>query len=69
MLSAAHIHPLLVHFPIVIVLSLAAIDIFGTLAGKNVTGRSCFGNLSTGLAVLAAAFRLRFAGAGGQRPE
>lgn len=54
MFSAAHIHPMLVHFPIVFALTLAVFDIVATTAGKPVTGRSAVGNASTALAVLAA---------------
>ena len=58
MLSAAHIHPMLVHFPIVFVLTLAVLDVAATIAGKSVTGRSALGNASTALAVLAALFAI-----------
>jgi len=58
MFSAAHIHPMLVHFPIVFVLTLAVLDLVATLRGKSVTGRSALGNASTALAVLAALFAM-----------
>src|ERR1051325_6361559 len=56
MLSLAHIHPMLVHFPIVFFLSLAVLDSIATLRGVPVTGRGGIGNLSTGLALLAGVF-------------
>ncbi|MBL9034833.1 MAG: hypothetical protein JNN33_08720 [Rhodospirillaceae bacterium] len=51
-LSTQHIHPMLVHFPIVLVLLLATFDAVATLRGVPVTGRSAAGNASTGLAIL-----------------
>lgn len=56
MLSLEHIHPMLVHFPIVFFLTLAVVDTIATLRGAPVTGRSGLGHASTGLAVLAALF-------------
>jgi uncharacterized membrane protein len=58
MLSLAHIHPMLVHFPIVFFLSLAVLDAIATLRGVPVTGRSAIGNVSTGLALLAGVFAI-----------
>jgi uncharacterized membrane protein len=56
MISIAHIHPMLVHFPIVFFLSLAVLDTIATLRGVPVTGRGGVGNVSTGLALLAGMF-------------
>ena len=56
MLSVQHIHPMLVHFPIVLVLLLALLDIVATMRGVPVTGRTPAGNASTGLAVLLGIF-------------
>ena len=56
--SIAHIHPMLVHFPIVFFLSLAALDTIATLRGVPVTGRGGIGNVSTGLALLAGLFAI-----------
>ncbi len=56
MLSVQHVHPMLVHFPIVLVLLLALLDVGATLRGVPVTGRSPAGNASTGLAVLLGIF-------------
>jgi uncharacterized membrane protein len=51
-----HIHPMLVHFPIVIIFGLAVFDVIATLRGYSITGRNTAGNFSTGLAVFAAVF-------------
>ncbi len=54
MIPIQHIHPMLVHFPIVIVLLLAGFDTIAVLSGKNILGRTTIGNISLTLAVLAA---------------
>ena len=56
MIPVQHIHPMLVHFPIVFVFVLAAFDVVATLRGTTVTGRTATGHISTGLAVGAAVF-------------
>jgi uncharacterized membrane protein len=56
MIPVQHIHPILVHFPIVFILCLAAFDLLATARGHVITGRGAAGNLSTGLAVLAGGF-------------
>jgi uncharacterized membrane protein len=56
--SIAHIHPMLVHFPIVFFLTLAVVDTIATLRGVPVTGRGGIGNVSTGLALLAGLFAI-----------
>ena len=53
MLSIEQIHPMVVHFPIVLLLGLAAFDTIGLASGGRFDGRSCIANLSAGLAVLA----------------
>lgn len=58
MLSLEHIHPMLVHFPIVFFLTLVAVDAIAALRGAPVTGRTGLGHASTGLAVLAALFAI-----------
>ncbi|HKP24741.1 MAG TPA: DUF2231 domain-containing protein [Dongiaceae bacterium] len=58
MLSLEHVHPMLVHFPIVFFLTLAVVDTIATLRGAPVTGRTGLGHASTGLAVLAALFAI-----------
>jgi len=58
MISIAHIHPMLVHFPIVFFLCLAVLDTIATLRGVPVTGRGGIGNVSTGLALLAGLFAI-----------
>ncbi len=55
MIALQHIHPMLVHFPIVLVFILAAFDLAATVRGYSVTGRNSVGNVSTGLAIMAAA--------------
>jgi uncharacterized membrane protein len=51
-----HIHPILIHFPIVFFLTLAALDVVATLRGSVVTGRGPLGSVSSGLAVLSGVF-------------
>jgi len=46
-------HPLIVHFPIVFLLSLAALDSFALFRNIPLDGRAGFANLSAGLAALA----------------
>jgi uncharacterized membrane protein len=58
MTSIAHIHPMLVHFPIVFFLTLAFVDTIATLRGVPVTGRGGIGNVSTGLALAAGLFAI-----------
>lgn len=54
MVPVQHIHPMLVHFPIVLIFLLAGFDLVATFLGYSVTGRTATGNASAGLAVLAA---------------
>ncbi|NVJ91539.1 MAG: DUF2231 domain-containing protein [Methylocystaceae bacterium] len=58
MLPIQHIHPIIVHFPIVFVLTLAALDLIAITRGSLSTGRTAYGNVSAGLAVSAAVFAL-----------
>lgn len=58
MLSIQHVHPMLVHFPIVFALMLALLDSIATLRGIPVTGRTGTGNASTGLALLMGVFAI-----------
>jgi uncharacterized membrane protein len=53
MIATQHLHPMIVHFPIVIFLLLTALDVLAFLAGRSVTGREGWGATSTALAVLA----------------
>ncbi len=53
MIPVQHIHPMLVHFPIVFFLTLTAYDLIAVLRGRDVGGRSRTGTISTSLAVLA----------------
>ena len=54
MIPIQHIHPMLVHFPIVLVFALGLFDLAATIRGASVTGRTAVGNVSTSIAVLAA---------------
>ena len=53
MIASELIHPIIVHFPIVFFLTLAAFDGVAAVRGVEITGRTSAGNVSTGLAVLA----------------
>lgn len=55
MIALEHIHPMIVHFPIVFFLTLAAVDIVALIRGSTITTRSAWGCVSTSLAVLAGA--------------
>lgn len=50
MLPIEQIHPLVVHFPIVFVLMLAAFDCVVVSRGSAISGRTAIANISTGLA-------------------
>jgi len=52
MIPIQHIHPMVVHFPIVLLLLVAAFEIVATLMGLDVTGRTATGNLAVGAIVL-----------------
>jgi uncharacterized membrane protein len=56
MIPIQHIHPMLVHFPIVLIFLLATVDVAAMLLRKTVTGRTATGNVSTALAVLMGIF-------------
>lgn len=56
MLQLQHIHPILVHFPIVLILLLAAFDVVATARGQSVAGRTTAGTLSTLLVAAIAVF-------------
>jgi uncharacterized membrane protein len=58
MIPVQHIHPMLVHFPIVLILFLTAFDVVATLRGRSVTGRTVAGNISTSFAVLTGLFAI-----------
>ncbi|MBG1231497.1 DUF2231 domain-containing protein [Aestuariivirga litoralis] len=55
MIPVQHIHPMIVHFPIVLVFLLLGFDTIASFMGKSITGRTVAGNLSLTLALLAAA--------------
>ncbi len=54
MIPVEQIHPMIIHFPIVFILCLAAFDVIAAARGHSVTGRNTAGNISTALMVLAA---------------
>lgn len=55
-LSPHIIHPIIVHFPIVLVIALVVTDHVALFTGTNFVGRSCLANLSVLLALLLGAF-------------
>lgn len=55
MIPIDQFHPMIVHFPIVFLLSLAALDTIALTRHAHIDGRGCVANLSAGLAVLAGA--------------
>jgi uncharacterized membrane protein len=56
MIPVQHIHPMLVHFPIVLVFLLAAFDMSATYLGRSVSGRTVAGNISTAVAIATGIF-------------
>ncbi|AZO41811.1 MULTISPECIES: DUF2231 domain-containing protein [Mesorhizobium] len=58
MIPVQHIHPMLVHFPIVLIYTLAAIDLVALARGNAVTRRSGAGTISTFVALAAGAFAI-----------
>lgn len=56
MVPIQHIHPILVHFPIVLIYTLAAIDLVALAGGSAVTRRSGAGTISTFVALAAGVF-------------
>lgn len=53
MLTIEHLHPIVVHFPIVLMLGLAAFDVLATAWRTYLSGRGCAAGISSALAVLA----------------
>lgn len=54
MIPIQHIHPMLVHFPIVLIFLVAGAETVAVALGGDVTGRTPMGNFATGLIVVAA---------------
>lgn len=54
MIPIEHIHPMLVHFPIVLIVLLAALDLIAALRGVQLAGRTCAANVATTITVIAA---------------
>lgn len=53
MIPIQHIHPMVVHFPIVIVFLVAGFEVLATATGRTVTGRTASGNFAVGMLVIA----------------
>lgn len=53
MLPLEQLHPIVVHFPIVLTLSLAFLDIIAFARGVPLGGRGAYANLSAGIATVA----------------
>jgi uncharacterized membrane protein len=58
MLAIQHIHPILVHFPIVLMITVLVIDVCAALAGRSVTTRSALGTVSTFVALACGGFAI-----------
>ncbi|WP_244482783.1 MULTISPECIES: DUF2231 domain-containing protein [unclassified Mesorhizobium] len=58
MVPIQHIHPILVHFPIVLIYTLVAIDLVALAGGSAVTGKSGAGTISTFVALAAGVFAI-----------
>lgn len=58
MIEIQHIHPILVHFPIVLIFILVAIDLLALASSNAVTRRSGVGTISTFVALAAGAFAI-----------
>jgi uncharacterized membrane protein len=58
MIPIQHIHPMVVHFPIVLIILMAAVDTFASFRGISVTGRTTAGNLSVSLSLMTGVFAI-----------
>lgn len=58
MFPIQHIHPIFVHFPIVLIFTVTLIDIIGFSQREDMTVRTGVGTISTGLAVAAGLFAI-----------
>lgn len=58
MIGIQHIHPILVHFPIVLIYTLVVIDLVALAGGNAVTRRSGAGTISTFVALAAGVFAI-----------
>lgn len=54
MIALQHIHPMIVHFPIVLLILLVCLDAVLVARGVPVTGRAPYANISVAMVVLAA---------------
>ncbi|MEQ1771533.1 MAG: DUF2231 domain-containing protein [Devosia sp.] len=54
MIPIQHIHPMLVHFPIVLIILLAGAEMVAVALGRDVSGRTPMGNLAVVMLLLAA---------------
>ena len=55
MVPIQHLHPMIVHFPIVLIFLVAGFELIAVSLGRTVTGRTASGNFAVGLLGLAAA--------------
>ena len=53
MLAIQYIHPIVVHFPIVLIILLAGFDLIAALRGAAISGRTTAGHIAASFAVLA----------------
>ena len=54
MIPIQHIHPMIVHFPIVLLLLVAGFEVVATLVGRDISGRTATGNVAVGMISMAA---------------
>lgn len=54
MIPIEHIHPMIVHFPIVLIILVSAYDAWATIRGRSVSGRTNTGNTTTLLLAMTA---------------
>jgi uncharacterized membrane protein len=57
-IAIQHVHPILVHFPIVLIYTLVVIDLVALVSGNTVTRRTGAGTISTFVALAAGVFAI-----------
>lgn len=58
MIKVTHIHPMLVHFPIVLFLVAVALICYAQVKNENIAARNCIGNLVAWSLIMATVFAL-----------